>query len=259
MPRYYDIARLDREAVQVAGSQLSVDLSCVGDKDHITDDVSLLAQSGPDSVFYLSGGGTLLLNRRYILMVQREATARVNPGQFSLFTGRADGPKEWRYPPLIVRELFEEMEIYGNGLLLYPQCEAFQPVIDAVYAAAGRPCGKALPLELLPLANGKLHVREGKVNLFQDEVFWVMSARGEINLLYVFIATLDLDQLSMRDGEGSRDIFALDLEQGCYARLSSADPHRQWRDAAALPMSENLMALRDQLVAVSQLWKTDTP
>ena len=61
------------------------------------------------SVIWLSGGGSILINNRYLPVIQRSLDVRVNPGKFSLFTGRSDSIAELLNPFLLARELYEEL------------------------------------------------------------------------------------------------------------------------------------------------------
>lgn len=256
MTRYYHIACLDKKkAVDIDGGTIRVDLSTIGENGHVMDDVALLERVSPETLFFLSGGGTLLVNHRYLLMVEREQTARVNPGQFSLFTGRADGLQEWENPPSVTRELFEELLLYKNDVLLYPRNGTYQTIIDATYLAATRTSNAPVALALVDMCNGTLEVvRDGKT-IYAAPAFWVISAQGEINLLTLFKLNINLEELSARDGEGSRSIAALDLVDHRYCMLSQSPKDRRWQDASALPMSLNLRAVVDYILSRPELVK----
>lgn len=249
--KYYHIARLRRGAgLEINGESLSVDLDAIGPDDHVTDDVSLRAAEGPDHYFFVSGGGSVLIAGRYLLAVRRHPNALVNPGRLSLFTGRADGPGEWRDPPRVVRELFEELLIMAGGEILRPTCTDFEPVIADVYAHNGRVAKQHYSLRPLALSGGALTVNHlGKV-VFSESVFWHASVRNDINLLYLFDADLELDTITAQDGESAdherRMIVALDIKTMRYADISSAGT-RNWADASALPMSELLVAVLQRL------------
>jgi hypothetical protein len=256
MARYYHIACLNKERdIQIDGGSIRVDLSTIGENDHVMDDVVLLERVSPDSLFFLSGGGTLLVNHRYLLMVEREQSARVNPGQFSLFTGRADGPHEWENPPSVTRELFEELLLYKNDVLLYPRNDTYQTIIDAAHSEANRTSNAAVKLDLVDMRNGTLEVtRDGKT-LYAAPAFWVISAQGEINLLTLFALDINLDAFCARDGEGTRAIAVLDLVEHRYCMLSQPPKDRHWQDASTLPMSLNLRAVVDYIQAHPELVK----
>ena len=240
MSRFYQIARLT-VGVTIFPSEegLRVDLDGLTPADLIENDVAFRTAAAPDVWFWLSGGGTLLLNGRYLLVVQRSLDARVNPGKFSLFTGRADNDAERADPALMARELFEELLLYEGSTLLTPRVDAWQPVIDAAHAAmraAGiiEP-GSARDIILTPVAlpTRPVVIRHRGAER-EHALAWTAGANNDINALFLFAADCDIARLAARDGEfhvaggnahkAGRQIFLLDLLEGFARTLSEGQP-----------------------------------
>ncbi len=207
MPRFYQIARLRAGTTIFPDAEvLRVDLDRVEPGDLIENDVAFRAAAAPESWFWLSGGGTFLLNGRYLPVVRRGAAARVNPGKFSLFTGRADNGEERANPALLVRELFEELLLYEGGTLLVPQLPDLQPAIGAAHAAM-RKAGilaegatRALSLAPVDLASTPVRIRHDGVER-EHRLTWTKGANNDVNVLFLFAAECDLALLKARDGE----------------------------------------------------------
>ncbi len=249
MARHYRVAVLPRDTgFVVAADVICVDLDTIIDA--VENDVQMLAARGKGNYLYLSGGGSLLLNGRYLLMVQRDAAARIHPNVWSLFTGRADGEEEWEHPARVVRELFEEVRVYVNGALVKPVCAAHQAVIDAVYA--GFPTTSAT-LAFTPVP---LPLRRLRILPYGHEVdaHVVIGTQGDVHLLYVFDVQVDLATLSAEDAEHGpqgvrRLIAAYDLQTDRMCPLTLPAHDRKWVDARGLSMSEHLRGLLTHLRA----------
>lgn len=247
---YYHIARLKRgHGITFSESGVAVDLAQLTPDDSVKDDIALHAARHPDAFFFVSGGGTLLVNGRYLLVVLREPTARVNPGHWSIFTGRAEGPSEWEQPNKVVRELFEEMVLYSPEGMLYPVCPRFQAIIDEVYKTAGRkPTDNTIALREVPLSTGILTVSHGDTMLCSLPVFFHVNARNDINLLFLFAVEFDLARLAVSDGEAGnatkkRLTAALDLKTMQVIDISKKMAPDEWKKSAALPLTEHLAAM----------------
>jgi CBS domain-containing protein len=248
MPRFYQIARLRvGETIFPDSEVLRVDLDGVGSGDLIENDTIFRAAAASDSWFWLSGGGTLLLNGRYLPVVRRSADARVNPGKFSLFTGRADNEEERANPALLVRELFEELLLYEGNTLLVPQFSGLESIISAAHAAmreAGiiiEKVGRSLPLTPVRLADRPVRILQGGVER-EHRLTWTKAINNDVNVLFLFAAECDLAVLRARDGEypygndgvtpASRAIYLYDLVTGSVRPLSEIG------EAYALPEAE---------------------
>lgn len=191
---------------------------------------------------WLSGGGTYLLNKRYLLLVKRSSVARVNPDKYSLFTGRSDNLEEKLNPLLIARELFEELLLFDGNHPYKPVCIGFQPVIDKVYSRIDQDIGidmsKSLDLHLnhIPFDPKEVSIAfndyrwSGKVN-------YHVSNRNEVNILFLFSADIQIDTLSARDGEyyfkngkaifGDRSIYLFDITTSLAVEITQGrnSPH----------------------------------
>lgn len=254
-PHYYHILRRKSgEDVVVSDDVLRVNLTSIRENDHITDDTALLEAMKSGDYFYLSGGGSVLVNGRYLLVVQREATARVNPGQFSLFTGRADGPQEWECPTSVLRELFEELLLYRQHSLLKPRIREWQALIDQTYQKDARTATGSVELRPIPVQNRRFTLTKNAQVLYEGEVFSTVSLQGDINLLYLFACDIPLQELSAKDGEGKRELYVLDLLENRYASVAELG-ERVWQSAEHLPMSFNLNTLYEYLKKHRSLWE----
>ena len=248
--RYYQLLCLQQgREVQVEGLTLRVALPVDASSCVIENDEQLLAQAGTQKVFYFSGGGSIILNGRYLLALRREATVRINPGQISLFTGRADNPKEWGKPLLIVRELFEELLLFQNDRQYVPQCPVFQSVIDYVYSSFHLPQDSpCLPIHFkTPEKPYCVEIFEQNKLLAREPCYWTINPRGEINLFYVFEAQIEVDTLSARDGEMGRDVIVLDCQAGLQGIMQGGSWPRQWHTWDETQFSSNLTWLLKQL------------
>ena len=253
--RYYEIARLRRgDGIDFDPKGITVDLDKVTEADRIMDDVALVRAAGLHNYFYLSGGGSVILNGRYLLVVRRSANVRVNPGRLSLFTGRAEGPSEWREPWRVVRELFEELILFSKGDLVRFRFERFQDVIDTENEIhRGRYPGGAISIDIkqVPLPLSHIEVREqGSVSHFEEHVH--VNSNNELNAIYIFSADLDLEQIAANDGETGdptappREIACLDLKNGVWRSLASG-ALGEWQPIGRELMSEHLADTVDLL------------
>jgi hypothetical protein len=236
MRGFYELAKLRRGwSLRLDDDRLSIDLDRVRDGDLIRDDRALSAARGKDTCFWVSGGGGILLNRRYLPIVQRSLGSRVNPGRFSLFTGRADNAEERANPERMSRELFEELVLFQGKSVLLPRWQPQQDIIIGAYgrlSAAGivqrgsplRP----LDLEPVPLPTRDVAVKSAGARR-SHALAWHMDEKGDINVIFVFSAECDIETLTAVDGElsgnarstgGGRQILLYDL-QGGPARVLS--------------------------------------
>jgi hypothetical protein len=261
MARFYQIARLaEGKTIFPETERLRIDLDRVTREDLIENDVAFQAAIAPRSWFWLSGGGTILLNGHYLPIVRRSAGARVNPGKFSLFTGRADDAQERANPTLLVRELFEELLLFEGETLLVPQCEEFQHVIEKVRGATGATGvlkdgpQRPLPLTAVPLKTRPVEILHQGVER-EYQLSWTVGPSKDINVLYLFTAECDLKRLSARDGEfdvssgrsvgAGRDIYLYDLRSRA-ARALTCEVDQQ--SISRAEMTDPLRFLEDLIV-----------
>jgi len=197
----------------------------------------------------VSGGGSYIVDERYLLVVQRDANALVNPNMYSLFTGRSNDVYEWINPDLCVRELFEEVTLYqdGDGLSLINQ--RFQSVIDSYYKTDFK-SKKSIPIKI-SLAE------QSTVNLMitsdhgsnEHKLPLIVSKNGDINCVFIFELEVSLSRLSAidkEDGGLERKVHVLDIENLMIKPLDNFDSNN-WEAVDNLEMTDNLMAVINDL------------
>lgn len=247
--RYYELALLQTGfSAKVTAQELAVDLDAVTADNLVCNDVDLNRRRSDDDIVFVSGGGSLLLGGRHLLVVRRQADARVHPGKFSLFTGRSDSLEERENPHLLVRELFEELLLFQEGRLIWPRNAEFQPLVDKTYAALGHDHATAtqLAFHALPLPTRPMSVASrGAVHRFN--LTWHLSSRGDLNVLQIFATDLRLEGLTARDGEGlGRSIWAYDIGSATVAQLGA---DTKGHALARTDMTEHLAFVADNLAA----------
>ncbi len=244
MSRHYHVIGLTPEhEFRNTGSGLEVDLTCALQRASVHNDSDLLKLQGQGEYLWVAGGGTYLLNQRYLLTIQRPIDARVNPGKFSLFTGRADCSEELLQPGLLIRELFEELLLYSGVRLCKPICEEFQGTIDRVYTQLSVELGLSLddavpfPLQAIGLpAKAVTVTNDGESQRYA--LNFHVSPNKDVNVLFLLAGQADLSSLSAQDGEyhiesgivvrHARNIYLYDMEtslgQNISARGRNTDP-----------------------------------
>ena len=257
--RYYQLLCLQRERdVSIDGLTLRVSLPPESERHIIENDVQLLNHVAPQHVFFFSGGGSILINGRYLLAVRREASARINPGQLSLFTGRSDGPHEWRAPEKIVREFFEELLLYRDGRPAIPECPEFQSEINQVYSKfkdISYSTFRASLTVLKPARPYYVELYENQKLSAKTHCYWTINPRGEINLFYLFDAQLDIQSFSAQDGELRRDIVVLDCATERQGEMLNHQWPSEWSSWNRSLFSTNLSWLLEQMnIDKGDLW-----
>ncbi|MBU1425695.1 MAG: hypothetical protein KKH12_08295 [Gammaproteobacteria bacterium] len=263
MSRYYHVIGLIPEKeIREEDGMLHVDITRALHRPAVHNDIDILAAQQKGESIWASGGGTYLLNGRYLLTVRRSPEARVNPGKFSLFTGRADSCEELQQPGLLIRELFEELILYSGPRLCKPVCGEFREVIDRVYAKLSAELGiddadaKPLPLRAITLAAKNVTViNEGSA--WRGALDYHVNQNKEINFLFVLAGEIELANLVARDGEyhfeggkaveHKRDIYLYDTHTSMGQNISSIG---QWQEQMAIPgelMTEHMRYLVDSV------------
>lgn len=260
---YHVVGLIPDQEIQNMGAALEVNVTCALHRAPVHNDVELLKSQQKGECLWVSGGGTYLLNRRYLLTVQRPMDAKVNPGKFSLFTGRADSSEELLQPGLLIRELFEELLLYSGEQLCKPICEEFQGIIDRVYAqfptALGIDVAEAVPLplqtiELIPKT--VTVINEGK--LWKYPLNFHVSPNKDVNILFLLAGQIDLSSLLAQDGEyhiesgtivrHKRNIYLYDVGTSLGQNISIPE-HRQ--DAVEISLSAMTSHMRYLVESVS--------
>lgn len=178
-------------------------------KSVIFDDKEVLKAKAKGQYIWVSGGGTYLINNQYVLLVKRPETALINPGKYSIFSGRANDKNELIKPALLIRELFEELLLYDNNYLIYPINEEYQKLIDQVYIDIIN-IKSNIPIKKIEIKSYDLLKNNLKIN-YRDRIAeylipYHINKFGEINILFLFSTNLDIENLFAQDGE----IFNLD-------------------------------------------------
>jgi hypothetical protein len=208
-------ARLN-ERVFIDADQITVNLRDIQKSEVIINDTERNSRVGSDSYFYLSGGGSFLIDGRYLLVVKRDSNVMVNPGKISLFTGRSNNYQEWLNPSFCTRELFEELTLFYDGKLLRLSNKEFQQIIDSSYALSYRSEEALLTeIELLTQSSTKLNLQSDQGST-QHNVMVVISESRDINCIFLFSLNISIDKLEAIDCEddiGARQVYLLDIDE----------------------------------------------
>ncbi len=271
MSKHYHVIGLipDKEILD-KNNTLSVNVTHALCRQSVHNDADLMRLQQKGEYLWASGGGTYLLNRQYLLMVRRLMNTKVNPGKFSLFTGRADCSEELLQPNLLVRELFEELILYSGNRLCKPVCEEFQGIIDCVYAKLSTMLGLdisdsvPLPLQAIELTTKNITIiNEG--GLWERTLNFHVSPNKDINILFVLAGQIDLSSLFAQDGEyhvengnivkHKRNIYLYDIRTSLGQNISEIG-RRQ--DIMEIPLSEMTSHMRYLVESVSSWLASST-
>jgi hypothetical protein len=207
MTKHYDIVKLrEGDGIILNNASVSIDLDTVDFKDAVNDDVTFNRAVSDSTYFWVSGGGTYYINNRYLLLVKRRDDARVNPGKYSLFTGRANSLEEILNPDLCIRELFEEIILFSGDQVYYPESIQYGDLIGKVYQDL---------TEKFNLDNSRFKKFTFDINLnynrliklkYQNQVKeyslnYHINSKKDFNILFLLSANLDTSNLFAIDGE----------------------------------------------------------
>lgn len=188
-------------------NNLVVDLRNVDNRRFIVNDKIFNRKISDNTFFWVSGGGSIVINNKYILLVKRSHLCNVNPGKFSIFTGRANNIDELNNPELLIRELFEELIISKKNILYYPKCSQFQRVIDTVYFKFKENFYNRRRIQFLDLNLNYLSCKNKKIiilNKLGKKEFYLdyyINNANDINVLFLLSAELEIKDLFAFDGE----------------------------------------------------------
>jgi hypothetical protein len=263
LSKYYQVVGLKPGSEIIENAQsIKVDLSYALQRPFSHNDLDIIATLKKGDYIWASGGGTYLLNERYLPIVQRHLHAKVNPTKFSLFTGRADNTEELFYPELLVRELFEELILFSGHCLLRPDCKSFPAIIEQVFEKIELNLGldisgaKRLQLKHFLCSPKKITVRhEDLAAPWEGMLDYHLSSNGEVNILFLLSGEVDIDKLQAMDGEfylldgkalrQERNIYIYDINTGLGKDITlgskASDPISIPRDS----MTEHLQHLLD--------------
>jgi hypothetical protein len=247
---YYSMLHVRlNERVFFDSDQVTVDLFGIQESEIVCNDVDRNRRLSSDSFFYVSGGGSFLVNGRYLLVVKRDALALVNPGKISLFTGRSNNYHEWLDPTLCVRELFEELTLFSDGNLLLLKNDQFQTIIDATYALSHRSeSDVAIEARLISQPNSQLNVYSESGN-HHHQVLMVVNESNDINCLFIFEISIPLKGLTVIDSEDNgsdRKVYLLDIKDLKINELLKSE-FDHWDPITASELTTNLSAILSQL------------
>jgi hypothetical protein len=236
MQKFYEVLGLKSKVdfFQTEGA-LEVILTDELLRSRIFDDIAVSEAKSRGEYIWISGGGTYLINNQYLLLVKRPHDAIINPGRYSLFSGRANDKNELINPVLLVRELFEELVLFDTNYLYYPINNEYQKIIDQVYSGALshipiKPI-RNLDITSVDLINNALVIRY-KEKISKYLIPFHINELGEINILFLFSATLDVENLFAEDGESfhldgkiarqNREIYLYDLSSGNIRNITAS-------------------------------------
>jgi hypothetical protein len=250
---HYQLVQLTlNQSIEVGTDKLVVDLDRADWTKRISNDREFIDSRNIDSrnavksYFWVSGGGTYVINNRYLVLVKRSDWAKVNPGKFSLFTGRADSRQEMIDPRLLVRELFEELVLMSGNSLYYPIYADYQDAIAQIYQDLVHKFSLQsydhINLQLEPIENFDRQVsikHQGRWN--ELNLDFHISIKRDINILFCFKIDLDISDLVAIDCEyhftdqqddtcpteivkHNRSIYLYDLFAGEARKISISDP-----------------------------------
>lgn len=208
MGNFYNLILLKKpNSISFDENQLYVDLDLVEFNNKINNDESFKYNIAPENYFWVSGGGTIIFEGNFILLVKRNSDSNLNPDKFSIFTGRSNNLIEKINPNLIARELFEELLIFKNNSYLYPLNNKFQIIIDNsfndvdnIFKISKNYDIQYYNLENINYLDKKVFVKY-KGNENQFNLNYYINSRNDINIIFTFKSELKLDELSAIDGE----------------------------------------------------------
>lgn len=255
---HYSLISLQKgTAITVAADTIQVRLDAVEGVNPIECDQDFLQAVDSGHYFWVSGGGTYLINGRYLPLVKRSDGATVNPGIYSLFTGRSDSKAEWLNPLLLVRELFEECILFEGDTRLLPVCPAVQPVIDTVMAKTRFLTRTAVAvhkewlIDPVEIAHTTISVTNNHQTT-ERRAFVHCSSRNDINVISLFAAQADIATLQALDGEyhmqddmpvfHNRHIYLYDIVTAQAVLITRHEPRQTQRIDFSM-MSEHCAAL----------------
>ena len=256
MKKFYEIVRLKRgQNIDLKDSVLEINLDGLSQDAYLFEDGAFNASIAPDTFFWASGGGSILINNRYLAVMRRSKTAKVNAGKYSLFNGRADNLEELINPARIIRELFEELILFYDEALVYPVYPKHQALIDVVYhnLCSLQRIPKNISAAYFTLSEKRLINQPVSIcsqgTKYEYSLCYHVNSKNDINVLSVLcLNDLDIGKLSALDGEfhregeeiifHNRDIFLYDILTGQTQPLS--DKTEESSIISAQDMTEHL-------------------
>lgn len=215
-PKYYEIVKIEKESITIdEAGNICVKEESLKSSEHdklksITDDKIFRSLLSEEGYYWLSGGGSYLINRRYIPVIRRRRDSIVNPLKISIFTGRSDNYKERLSPSLMTRELFEELLLFVGDKVVYPVNEKYQSIIDKVYRVHEQIRSDIISQEKIEVEIKNLRLTENTIKIgktIHQDIDVCINKNNDINALSIFSIDLDIniEDLILRDGEHYRE------------------------------------------------------
>ncbi len=231
------IIKLSSKSYVQKKNENGIDLSIKIPKFNKINPITTRKQYSKDSklgLFWLAGGGSYLINEKYLVLIKRSRYAYTNPEYLSLATGRSDSYEELLNPNLVIRELFEELAIFQNGNRILPKIRGSNLAIsdqeilkisqkelknlgmnteNIIWVPAI--LSNSINKDFLSLSCNKEIIKKTKCCIYISE------RSGDINLLYLIkINDLDLENTEIFDMETDeknnskllkREIYLMDV------------------------------------------------
>ena len=205
--KYYSILALEKNKnIYIKSKELFVDFDSPGRIEFIQNDIEFLAKKKENIYFWISGGGSYIVNNQYLMVVERGASSGVNPGQLSLFTGRSDSKEELENPFLLTRELFEEVILTVDGDTVKPENREQQEIIDSVFKLfyKNKIVNEAnlsrIAIEPFNLKTSKIKIKKNG-NIKEFKCLYFINRNNDINVFFLFGININLNTFSAYDGE----------------------------------------------------------
>ena len=249
---YYSVIKLKKNHdIFFDDILLKVDVNRIKEKDVVGNDIELISSIEEGYYNWVSGGGTYFINNKYLVVVRRGLDSAINPGKFSLFTGRSDNHDERINPQGLVRELFEELILYYGNKFLYPKCKEYQDIIDRCYSHFTQ-LDNLIPSQSTDLILKEIRIDDRIVEIDDGNskkeisLSWHINRFNDVNVLFLFNVNMDVNKIHARDAEyhiekdapvfHDRDIFLLDVNTN---QLSSIRDKNQLIGEQYLDATEN--------------------
>ena len=225
---YYKLIQLKLgKNISFKGNKIIVNLDSISDEMIINNDKQFKKAVNSDKYFYLSGGGSFILNKRYLMLVLRDDKTLINANKLSLFTGRSSGFEEWANPILIIRELFEEITIYKDHSLLLYKNKKYQSIIDQSLNQKSIHNNFIMNIDEYNVSNSILEIIKNNKNIWKNKVLMHISEKNDLNLLYFFNINSNLEKLNFFSHEDNinnkRQVYFYDLQNKEILSLNKAN------------------------------------
>lgn len=230
-----------------------IDITRAHTIDAVTSDRELQSCNRVDHLRYASGGGSYIFEDDWMLIVQRDAQTRVNPGKYSLFTGRANSLSEYLQPRLMFRELFEELHVYDqNGSRIIPVSRG--TFASAISTLESQNLVRSKFVRLVPSQDANLPTKRIRVTWHsmtsEDSLPLMKSQQNDVFILCVVRVPLQIWKCRFQDHENKfrkRKLFALHIETRRAIPIAMFERHTS-------PYSEASVHIDDESMTEHLFW-----